>query len=108
MVVMIVERNCIGCKDLKTKGECFYSYVTKQRYKIRQTLNFQSKNVMYLDTCKKCKKQGVGEQLPSSQEWQLRDLASKIKKHLCNIELFTHFNLNEKKAESIISKRNLH
>ena len=54
-------RNCIDCKYLKEKGECFYSYVTKRRYKVRQSANFQSKNVIYLVTCKKCKKQGVGE-----------------------------------------------
>ena len=54
-------RNCIDCKYLKEKGECFYSYVTKRRYKVRQSANFQSNNVIYLVTCKKCKKQGVGE-----------------------------------------------
>ena len=34
---------------------------TKRRYKIRQNVNCQSRNVIYLVTCKKCKKQGVGE-----------------------------------------------
>ena len=29
-------RNCIDCKYLKEKGEYFYSYVTKGRYKVRK------------------------------------------------------------------------
>ena len=54
-------RNCIDCKYLKEKGEYFYSYVTKRQYKVRQNVNCQSKNAIYLVTSKKCKKQGVGE-----------------------------------------------
>ena len=53
--------NCISCKYLKEKDECFYIYVTKRPYKIRQNVNCQSKNVIYLVTCKKCKKHGVRE-----------------------------------------------
>ena len=45
-------------------------------------MNWQSKNVIYLVTCKKCKKQGVGEKLASGHEWQIIDLASKTKKYL--------------------------
>ena len=54
-------RNCINCKYLKEKGEHFYSHVTKRLYKVRQNVNCQSKNNIYLVTCQKCKKQGVGE-----------------------------------------------
>ena len=52
-------RDCINCKYLKEKGEYFYSYVTKKQYKVKQNVNSQSKSVIYLVTCTKCKK-GVG------------------------------------------------
>ena len=48
--------NCIDCKYLKEKGEYFYSFVTKRRYKVMQNVNCQSENVMYFVICKKCKK----------------------------------------------------
>ena len=53
--------NCIDCKYFKEKGEYFYSDVTKRRYKIKGNVNYQSKDVIYLVTYKKCKKQGEGE-----------------------------------------------
>ena len=56
-------RNCINCKYLKEKGESFYSYATKRQYKVKQNVNCQSKNAIYLITCKKCKKQGVGQRI---------------------------------------------
>ena len=48
---------------MKEKGEYFYSYVTKRQYKVKQNVNCQSKNAIYLITCKKSKKQGVGERI---------------------------------------------
>ena len=54
-------RKCIHCKYLKEKDEYDYSSVSKLRDKIRQNVNCQSRNVVYLVTCKKCKKQGVRE-----------------------------------------------
>ena len=38
----------------------FKSYVTGESYKIRQKLDCNSENVIYLVECKKCRKQGVG------------------------------------------------
>ena len=42
------------------EGDNFVSRVTGERYKIRQNINCESKNVIYLVECKKCGKQGVG------------------------------------------------
>ena len=42
------------------EGDSFVSRVTGERYKIRQNINCESKNVIYLVECKKCSKQGVG------------------------------------------------
>ena len=79
-------RNCIDCIYFKEKGEYFYSYVTKRQYKVGQNVNCLSKNVIYLVTCKKCKKQGVGKQMASSHKWKIIDLASKTKKISCYID----------------------
>ena len=32
-------------------------------YKIRQTIDYRSKNIIYLVTCKRCRMQGVGSTL---------------------------------------------
>ena len=42
------------------EGDSFASKVTGERYKIWQNINCESKNVIYLVECKKCRKQGVG------------------------------------------------
>ena len=72
--------NCIDYKYLKEKGEYFYSYVTKRRYKVKQNVICQSKNVICLVTCKKWEMQGAGE--TNGFKSQIIDLASKIKKCL--------------------------
>ena len=41
------------------EGDSFVSRVTGARYKIRQKINCESKNVIYLVECKQCGKQGV-------------------------------------------------
>ena len=42
------------------EGDSFASNFTGERYKIKQNINCESKNVIYLVECKKCCKQGVG------------------------------------------------
>ena len=79
-------RNCIDCKYLKDKGEYYYSHVTKRRYKIRQNVNCQSRNVIYLVTCKKCKKQGVGETINFKSRMANYRSCIKNKKVSCNID----------------------
>ena len=41
------------------EGDSFACKVTGERYKIRQKINCESKNVIYLEECKRCGKQGV-------------------------------------------------
>ena len=79
-------RNCVNCKYLKEKVEYFNSYVTKRRYKVRQNVNCQSKNVIYLFTCKKCKKQGVGETICFKSRMANYGSCIKNKKISCNID----------------------
>ena len=79
-------RNCIDCKYLKDKGENYYSHVTMCRYKIRQNVNCQSRNVIYLVTCKRCKKQGVGETINFKSRMANYRSCIKNKKVSCNID----------------------
>ena len=79
-------RNCIDCKYLKDKGEYYYSHVTKRRYKIRQNVNCQSRNVIYLVTCKKCKKQGVGKTINFKSRMANYRSCIKNEKVSCNID----------------------
>ena len=53
---------CVYCKLLsKTETNHFTSVSTGQSYKIRQSINCQSKNVIYVVKCVKCNLQGVGD-----------------------------------------------
>ena len=79
-------RNCIDCKYLKDKGEYYYSHVTKRRYKIRQNVTCQSRNVIYLVTCKKFKKEGVGETINFKSRMANYRSCIKNKKLSCNID----------------------
>ena len=54
-------KNCIDCPYLENKGQHFSSTVTKRSYKVRQEVNCESRNIIYLVTCQKCNMQGVGE-----------------------------------------------
>ena len=78
-------RNCIDCIYLKEKGEYFYSYVTKRQYKVGQNVNCLSKNVIYLVTCKKCKKKGVGKTIDFKSRMVNYRSCIKNKKISCNV-----------------------
>ena len=60
--------------------------VTKRRYKVKQNVNCQSKNVICLVTCKKCKKQGVGETISFKSRMANYRSCIKNKKISCNID----------------------
>ena len=77
-------RNCIDCKCLQEKGE--YFIVMSLRDKVRQNVNCQSKNVIYVVTCKKCKKQGVGETISFKSRMANYRSCIKNKKISCNID----------------------
>ena len=79
-------RHCIDYKYLEGKGEYYYSYVTKGRYKIRRNVNCQSRNVIYLVTYKKCKKQGVGETINFKTGMANYRSCINNKKRSCNID----------------------
>ena len=52
---------CVCCQLLsKTEVDHFKSVQTGQSFKIRQSINCQSKDIIYLVNCVKCNLQGVG------------------------------------------------
>ena len=52
---------CVYCQLLsKTEANHFKSVQTGQSFKIRQSINCQSKDIIYLVSCVKCNLQGVG------------------------------------------------
>ena len=52
---------CVYCQLLsKTEANHFKSVQTGQSFKIRQSINCQSKDIIYLVNCVKCNLQGVG------------------------------------------------
>ena len=71
---------------MKEKGVHFYGYVTKKRYKVRQNVNCQPKNVIYLVICKKCKNQGTGETTSFKSRMENYRSCIKTKKISCNID----------------------
>ena len=78
--------NCIDYKYLKEKGEYFYSYVTKRRYKVKQNVICQSQNVICLVTCKKWEMQGAGETNGFKSQMENHRSCIKNKKMSCNID----------------------
>ena len=58
---------CATCQHFNTQN-FFESTTTKARYRIRQSFTCSSKNVIYLITCNKCKKQYVGQTTKSLKE----------------------------------------
>ena len=54
-------KSCIDCIYFNNRGQRFRSTATGRSYKMRQNVTCISKNVIYLVTCRKCHKQGVGE-----------------------------------------------
>lgn len=50
---------CCTCQHLDTRRN-FTSTATKQTFRVRHTFSCNSRNVVYLITCKKCKKQYTG------------------------------------------------
>ena len=59
---------CAYCPLLqKLQGDTFHSKSNKKTFKIHQHINCKSQNVIYLVTCAKCNKQGVGHSMQFSK-----------------------------------------
>ena len=89
---------CVTCKHLDTNNS-FKSTVTGTHYPIRHSFSCSSSNLIYLITCKKCKKQYVG--------LTTHTLKYRINHHRTNIltkksiYLCDHFNLPDHNIEHL-------
>ena len=84
-------RRCDLCQNFMIESDSFKCLATGKRYKIKQTLNCTSNNVVYLITCEKCNLQYVGS---TSTQFKVRFRNHKssmiTKKQTC--EMAIHFN----------------
>ena len=86
---------CVYCALLsKSQGSTFQSISNKRTFKIRQKINCQSKNVIYLITCKRCNIQGVGH--TTNFKKRISNYFSHIKQGHKYCEIATHFIENHK------------
>jgi len=72
---------CKACHYI-TEGTTFTSHNTHKKYKLKQNITCKSKNLIYLVTCRKCRKQYVGQ--------TSRTLTDRVNNHLSCIR--THKN----------------
>ena len=54
-------KNCINCKYMNAGTDTFKSEITGKTYPIKSRMNCETKNLVYLITCRKCAKQYCGE-----------------------------------------------
>ena len=91
---------CVYCKLFsKTETNHFTSLSTGQSYKIRQSINCQSKNVIYVVKCVKCNLQGVGHGRKFSKRISNHFSHIKQKRRTCSIgNHFIDHHMNEWKG----------
>ena len=71
------------------EGDRFRSTSTGAVYKIRQTIDCRSKNIIYLVTCKRCRMQGVGSTLDF--QGRVSDYIMHMYKEKDTCEIVEHF-----------------
>ena len=71
------------------EGDRFRSTSTGAVYKIRQTIDCRSKNIIYLVTCKRCRMQGVGSTLDF--QGRVSDYITHMYKEKDTCEIVEHF-----------------
>lgn len=81
--------NCKTCEHYD-QSQYFRSKVTKRQYRIQHPFSCSSTNVIYLITCKKCKKQYVGQTTTSVRK-RLNGHRSAMKAKI-DTYLYNHFN----------------
>ena len=89
---------CVTCKHLDTNNS-FKSTVTGTHYPIRHSFSCSSSNLIYLITCKKCKKQYVGlttHTLKYRVNHHRTNILTKKSIYLCD-----HFNLPDHNIEHL-------
>ena len=81
---------CVYCKLLsKTESDTFKSISNGNSFKIRQEINCQSTNLIYLVTCIRCNIQGIGHSVKFNHRMSHYFSHHKQKKRTCAI--ISHF-----------------
>ena len=84
-------RKCNLCHNFFVESNYFQSFQTGKSYKIRSKLSCDSKNVMYLASCKKCRLQYIGS---TTTDFRVRfrnhKFAMITEKKTCEVAM--HFN----------------
>ena len=75
--------------NVMLEGDRFRSISTEAVYKIRQTIDCRSKNIIYLVTCKRCRMQGVGSTL--DLQGRVSDYITHMYKEKDTCEIVEHF-----------------
>ena len=76
-----ISQKCKACHHV-SEGSTFSSHNTKRKFNLKQNITCKSKNLIYLVTCRKCRKQYVGQ--------TSRTLAERINNHLSCIRTHKH------------------
>jgi hypothetical protein len=90
---------CKNCKHM-TPTTSFTSTVTKQTYKVKGTMNCDSKNLIYMITCKKCMIQYIGQTgntLKTRFNGHRHDITSRKDKQVSN-----HFNSQDHRMDDVM------
>ena len=91
-------RRCSHCNSIVTDSE-FSSSVTNESFSLKCSANCSSKDVIYLITCKKCKKQYVGQthqqvsKRMNSHRFDVRNYDESCSSYSSNVAI--HFNNNQ-------------
>ena len=85
-------RRCDICKNFLVVSTEFTCHATKRKYKIRGTLTCNTKNIIYLITCKCCSKQYIGSATVFKERFRIhkRDINTgkvrcEVANHLLNV-----------------------
>ena len=89
---------CKTCQHFNS-DQYFRSTITKRKYRIRHSFSCTSKNIIYLITCTKCRKQYIGKTSKTLKERINRHRATIKSKQ--RIYFSTHFNLPNHQLQNL-------
>ena len=82
---------CDLCKNFVVESKSFLSFKTEKKYTIHSSLSCDSKNVIYLASCKKCRLQYVGS-TTTDFRIRFRNHKSAMLTNKTTCEVAVHFN----------------
>ena len=83
------KQRCDSCANFVVAKSSFECFATKRIYKVRRSTSCISKNVIYIEFCLNCFKQGVGSTV--DRKPRLRNYKSHIKKKVRSCSIVNHY-----------------